>query len=627
MTAGSRKGQTMSALNKRNRSGNRQEFPASGFVIALALLLSAVLAPGARYAAAQEPAHAEGKRVLSGWPGLSEAKYEIRYYNNAKIPMRDGVRLAGDIYRPAAPGKFPALLLVAPYWKQNPRYLPLAAHFARRGYAVVIVDSRGRHDSEGQWEPYINEPRDGYDIQQWLGQEPWCNGTIGTFGTSYVGFTQLMAAPLQSPFLKCMVPMANQQTNFGFLYNDGVMQLNAVLTFGFYTSGRTMQNNSLLNYEQIFRRLPLNTALDEFADLPHIKTWMKHPTYDDYWKSYGVKEKYGDIRAPAYLVSGWYDNLVHETFRNFDGLRRQGGSDAARKGTKILVGPWTHALGKKGEGWAVDFGTTIQTDFLDFRVRWYDYWLKGIKNGIDATAPITIFVMGPNQWRQEQEWPLARTQWTDYFLASKGKANSLAGDGTLSRSRPAQAGPTDSYRYDPADPVPTVSGQISTFPQWQGPRDRHSVQKRSDVLVYTTPPLEHDLEVTGPVQVKLFAASSAVDTDFTGTLTEVYPDGKAVHICEGIRRASFRESLEQPTSIKPGKIYEYTISLWETSNVFKAGNRIRLEISSSNFPRFARNLNTGQCFATTTEMKVAQQTIYHDAHHPSRLVLPVIPQK
>jgi putative CocE/NonD family hydrolase len=328
--------------------------------------------------------------------------------------------------------------------------------------------------------------------------------------------------------------------------------------------------------------------------------------------------------VPAYLISGWYDNLVHEAWRNFTGLRTQGGSEAARQRTKILIGPWVHRLGQKGAGWAVDFGTETETDFLDLHVRWYDYWLKGIRNGIDEEPPITIFVMGANKWRQEREWPLARTEWTSYYLGSKGKANSLRGDGTLSTSRPGPIGSVDSYSYDPANPVPTLGGQISTYAQWQGPRDRRSVQERNDVLLYTSPPLESDVEVTGPVEVKLYAASSAVDTDFTGTLTEVYPDGKAVHICEGIRRASFRSSLEHPTPIVPGDIYEYTISLWETSNVFKAGNRIRLEISSSNFPRFARNLNTGQSFATTTEMKTAQQTIYHDEQHPSRLVLPII---
>jgi len=238
---------------------------------------------------------------------------------------------------------------------------------------------------------------------------------------------------------------------------------------------------------------------------------------------------------------------------------------------------------------------------------------------------MTIFVMGSNQWRQEGEWPLARTQWTQYFLQSGGRANTLNGDGTLSLATPPRESREDTFTYDPDDPVPTLGGPLVTHPELRGPRDRQSVQHRNDVLVYTTEPLVHNLEVTGPVKVVLFATSSAVDTDFTGTLTDVYPDGRAVHICEGIRRTSFRDSLETPSLIEPGKMYEYTIDPWETSNTFKAGHRIRLEISSSNFPRYVRNLNTGLNYGTTAKMVVARQTVHHDEQHASHLLLPVIP--
>jgi putative CocE/NonD family hydrolase len=561
----------------------------------------------------------------------------IKLQSNVKVLMRDGIHLAADIYRPAGPGKFPCLMMLSPYWKQRPADVDSAVYYAKKGYAVTLLDSRGRHDSEGVWVPYIHEPQDGFDAQQWLGQQPWSNGKIGTFGSSYVGFTQVMPAVFRSPYLKAMVPAANQQTNFGFLYNDGVMQLNAVFTFGLFCSGRTQQyrtgsgieTNPLFNYDEIFRRLPLITALDDIADLPHVKAWIEHNTYDDYWKSYGIKEKYGEIDVPAYFISGWYDNLVHEVFRNFKGFTEHARSERARNGTKILIGPWTHALASTNPadhaGWAVDFGHAGAVNLLDLHLRWYDFWLKEQQNGIDREAPVRIFVMGANQWRQEKEWPLARTRYMKYFLASGGKANSLYGDGALSASisDPKQS---DSFTFDPADPVPTLGGQISTHVDLRGPRDRRPVERRDDVLVYTSEPLTKDLEVTGPIVVKLYAASSAVDTDFTGTLTDVSPNGEAVHLCEGVRRASFRESLEHPSPIEPGKIYEYSIDLWETSNVFKAGHRMRLEISSSNFPRWARNLNTGRHFGTTSEMKTARQTIYHDAAHPSHLLLPVIPE-
>jgi len=333
------------------------------------------------------------------------------------------------------------------------------------------------------------------------------------------------------------------------------------------------------------------------------------------------------------LLTGWYDNLVHEGWRNFQGLRAQGGSEAARRGTKIIVGPWTHG------------GSFGYPGFLDLKLRWYDYWLKDVQNGIDRDGPIRIYVMGAEQWRDEQEWPLARARFTSFFLASGGRANSLRGDGRLrpqgdksnfcSSGRPkgqekaAEVGlipvAADRFTYDPENPVYTLGGQISTHDDIRGPKDRRVRQERDDVLVYTSEPLEKDLEVTGPVELRLFAATSAVDTDFAATLTDVHADGRAIHVCEGLRGVTFRESLERPTPVEPGRVYEYSISLWETSMVFKAGHRIRLEVSSSNFPRYARNQNTGLPLGSSAEMKKAQQTVYHDAERPSRLILPIIP--
>ncbi len=561
--------------------------------------------------------------------------YPVKIQMTVKIPMRDGVKLAADIYRPDAPGKFPAILLRSYYGIYLRPLIDQAAFLAQRGYAVALVDCRGRHDSEGEWVPYVNEPQDGYDTQQWLGVQPWSNGKIGGFGLSYNGFTQLMPAPLRSPYVKCLMPLICQQTNFGHIYNDGVMQLNMVFTFGLFATGRIMQPTregvagrgpGYLNYEELFRRLPLYTALDDIAKVPHVKEWIQHPKYDDYWKSYGIKEKYGAINVPAYFVTGWYDNLVHETFRNAIGFWEHGGSAEARKGTKILVGPWAHTASvTPPQGWAADLGQNTVIDLLGLHLRWYDYWLKSLPNGIDREPPIRIFVMGANRWRDEQEWPLARTRFTNYYLTSSGKANSLYGDGALSTLDMAKDGAVDRYVYNPENPVPTLGGQISTHQDLQGARDRRPLQRRDDVLVYTSAPLTEPLEVTGPVELKLYAASSAVDTDFTATLTDVYPDGRAVHICEGIRGARFRETLETPTTIQPNKIYEYTISLWETSNVFQRGHSIRLEVSSSNFPRFARNQNTGKPFGMSAELNTARQSIYHDASHPSRLVLPIIP--
>ena len=550
---------------------------------------------------------AVGVFAFAATPGQAGPIYQIAVERNVRIPMRDGITLGADIYRPKAPGRFPALMLLRYYQTGDGD----ARFFARHGYVCVLVDSRGRGKSEGQWDPYVNEPRDGHDALEWIGRQPWCTGKIGMFGRSYNGFTQLMAASGGSRYLRCTVPVGCQQTNFGHLYNDGVPQLNVIFTFGLFATGKTKTGPHIPIGEH-YLQLPLMSAADK-VDNPQaqrVKTWLTHSRYDEYWKSYGVKDKYDQIKAPAYLVTGWYDNLVHESWRNFTGLRRHGGSKEAREGTRILVGPWVHG----GYG-----------PLRELHLRWYDYWLKGIDTGIAEEPPIKIYVMGANRWRHEDEWPPARTRFTKFYLHSGGRANSVHGDGTLSRAPPAGDEPPDRFVYDPADPVPTLGGQISTHAHIWGAKDRQSVQGREDVLVYTTEPLAEDLEVTGPVVVKLCAASSAVDTDFTATLSDVHPDGRAIHVCEGIRRASFRESLEHPTLITPGKVYRYSIDLWETSMVFKKGHRIRLEIASSNFPRYARNLNTGRPLGTSAEMKTAHQTIFHDAQHLSHVILPVIP--
>lgn len=541
---------------------------------------------------------------------VSSAKYSVKVQKDVKIPMRDGVKLSADIYRPSEEGKFPALMLLR-YYQTGANQ---AIYFAKRGYVVLLVYSRGRGGSEGEWNPYVNEPQDGYDAQNWIGKQSWCNGMIGMFCKSYNAFTQTMSAPKESQYLKCLFPIGGQQTNFGHLYNDGVPQLNVIFEFGLFSRGELKTQQVFDITHPHYRRLPLIAAVDDLPhseEIQHVKDWLKHSKYDDYWKEYGIKEKYHKIKVPAYFVTGWYDNLVHETWRNFLGFQKKGGTEATRRGTKILVGPWRHG----GAG-----------DLRELKLRWYDYWLKGMDTGIDKEPPIKIYVMGKDEWRYENEWPLKRTKFTKFYLHSGGKANSLKGDGKLSTSSPAKDSPTDRFVYDPENPVYTLGGQISTHSKIWGPKDRSSVQEREDVLVYTTEPLAEDLEVTGPVKMKLYAASSASDTDFTATLTDVHPDGVAIHICEGIRRARFRESLENPTLIEPDKVYEYTISLWETSMVFKAGHRIRLEISSSNFPRYARNLNTGNSIGMSAEIKKAKQTIYHNLQYPSHLILPVIPQ-
>lgn len=550
----------------------------------------------------------------------------IRIQLDLKIPMRDGVKLYAALYRPVDGERFPVLLIRSPYSTQHPRYVDWAVRFARSGYAVVMQDGRGRYESEGKWRPYVDEADDGYDTQQWLGAQNWCDGNIGTFGVSYPGFTQLLPAPFRSPYVKALVPIANQEDNYGHMRYNGVLQLQNAMNF-IWLGDRTNQNapRDLIDWEEVYRRLPLISALDSIGDRPFYREVIRHTRFDEFWSSYSMKERYPEVETPAYFITGWYDNLLHEGFKCFRGWRKSARSAAARQRSRLLVGPWTHtAIGDAAPFGDIDFGSQAGMDIPAEHLRWYDQRLKGLDTGIDEEPPIRIFVMGANQWRSEQEWPLERTEYTRFYLHSSGRANSSSGDGALTTD-PPEVESFDSYSYDPENPVPTLGGQ-SMFADNTGPRDRRPIERRDDVLVYSTAPLTRDLEVTGPVELVVYAASSAPDTDFTATLVDVHPAGAAIHICEGIVRARFRQSYERPTLIEPGQVYEYSISLWETSNLFREGHRIRLEVSSSNFPRFDRNLNTGEDSGFDDRPESAQQTIWHNQQRPSHLVLPVIPK-
>lgn len=545
---------------------------------------------------------------------------------DVKVPMRDGTLLSTDIYLPNTGGPFPALLLRTIYDNQRDRGFQWVGRFVGSGYAVVMQDCRGRHDSDGAWEPYVHEAADGYDTQEWVGAQPWCDGNIGTFGHSYIGFTQTQPARLRSRYLKGIMPSASQQDNYGHFYVDGALQLHVALNF-INMAGRTMQRESrgLMSSEELYSRLPLESAIDDTVDLPFYREAIRHHTFDDFWKRYSLRDRYGEMETPAYFVTGWYDNLLHETFKLYQGWSSRARTPEARKLSRLLVGPWHHGnFGSSEPFGTIGFGEASGLDIGGEHLRWYDRRLKGLHNGIDDEPPIRIFVMGENAWRTEREWPLARARQARHYLHSRGGASTFDGDGRLSAEPPEDEEP-DRFRYDPRDPVTTLGGQTLAVPTtMSGPWDRRPVERRSDVLVYTSEPLSHDVEVSGPVTLTLYASSSAPDTDFTGTLVDVRPDGNAIIICEGILRARFRESIERPVLMAPGTAYELRIDMWETSNVFKTGHRIRLEVSSSNFPRFDRNLNTGRRPGRDAEMAVAEQTVYHDARRPSHLMLPVV---
>ncbi|MGQ9631733.1 MAG: CocE/NonD family hydrolase [bacterium] len=550
----------------------------------------------------------------------------VRMLFDVKVPMRDGVRLSADIYFPRWEGPFPAILSRTPY--DNTNLADAGVFFAQHGYAFIAQDVRGRFDSEGEFYPWVNEARDGYDTLEWVGGQPWCDGNVGMYGGSYVGMVQWLAASQGSSYLKTIVPEVIGSNPFESPhYTGGAFQLGVSSTWSLATSGRTAQKIDLYDWDRLFRTLPLR-ELDSAAgrNVPYLRDWIAHSTYDDYWKALSNQGRYQDVKVPVLHIGGWYDIFVKGTIDNFCGMRERGGSPTARENQKLIVGPWIHSASKLTYAGRVDYGTDSVLDLRAIELRWFDRWLKGIENGIMSEPPIKIFVMGKNIWRDEMEWPPSRARYTPYYFHSGGRANSLRGDGYISESQP-RAENADEFTYDPQSPVTTTGGCTCCNPDilpW-GARDQREVESREDVLVYTSDPLREDLEVTGPVKVILYASTDVPDTDFTAKLVDVDTTGYAVNICDGIIRTRYRESWENPKLLEPGKIYKFEIDLWATSNVFLRGHRIRVEVSSSNFPRFDRNLNTGGELGTEDRWQVAHQRIYHDAERPSHILLPIVP--
>jgi uncharacterized protein len=550
--------------------------------------------------------------------------------------MRGGITLRADIYRPKADGQFPVLLQRTPYDKDGEKSFGLKA--AARGYVVIIQDVRGRYTSEGEWYTFKHEPDDGYDTVEWAAALPYSNGKVGMFGGSYVGATQMLTAIARPPHLAGICPVvtaSNYHSNW--TYQGGAFEqwFNQSWTSGLAQDTFARSIGPRSDATKGMWELPLDTfplfnppadgrTPDSLQNLaPYYIDWLAHPSYDDYWKKLSIEEHFGDIQVPMLTIAAWYDIFQDGSLRNYVGVKAKGGSDAARRGQhlRVIVGGHAGNGPKIGD---VDFGQASFFDEDEITLSWYDYLFKGARNEF-AGRPVKIFVMGANQWRDEDDWPLARAQATKYFLHSSGKANSMRGDGALSTTAP-KVEPADTYVYDPANPAPTIGGLLccdgTHMPP--GPRDQRPVEARDDVLIYSTPPLAADMEVTGPVTLELYAKSSAVDTDFTAKLVDVWPNGFAQNLNDGILRARYRASMEKPELLNPGQVYKLTIDMWSTSNVFKKGHMLRLELSSSNFPRFDRNLNTGEDNARGTRFVSATNTVLHDAEHPSALTLPVI---
>jgi putative CocE/NonD family hydrolase len=553
------------------------------------------------------------------------------------VKMRDGTVLRADIYRPKTDGTFPVLLERTPYDKNGSAGFGLKT--AASGYVVIVQDVRGRYSSDGEWYPFKHESDDGFDTIEWAASLPYSDGRVGMFGGSYVGATQMLAAIAQPPHLAGLCPIVTASNyHDGWTYQGGAFEqwFNESWTSGLAQDTLNRSVRSHTNALNGIWKLPLDayplfdlppTAADPVLThslAPYFLDWLAHPNYDEYWRRWSIEEHYSDLKVPMLTVAAWYDIFQGGSLRNYVGVKLYGGSDAARRGQRLLVTIGGHAGSGRKIG-DVDFGPSANFEENDVIVSWYDHLFKNVANEFAGPQPVRIFVMGANQWRNEDDWPLPRARQKRYFLHSGGKANSGNGDGTLSPAVPGAELP-DHYIYDPANPTPTVGGPLccDSGHLQPGPHDQRTVEAREDVLVYSTPVLTEDMEVTGPVTAEVFASSSAVDTDFTAKLLDVGPDGFAQNLTEGIIRARYRESRDKPAFLSPGQTYKFTLDLWSTSNLFRKGHRLRLEISSSNFPRFDRNLNTGEDAASAQKSVPATNTIFHDAKHPSALILPVV---
>ena len=580
--------------------------------------------------------------AAAGEPAFGRVR-KARMRSLVRVPMRDGIGLGTTIFLPEAPGRYPAVLIRTPYGRlgQLDGWQEWTAH----GYALVVQDVRGRHDSDGTFRPFLQEARDTPDTVAWIRRQEWSDGRVGMAGPSYLCWSQTMGvARGDGPVPDALVPTFAPCDTWprGFV-SHGALSL--FLTFWWYcfdtdSRGSNGVFKGMFDIEELMRRLPLET-LDESAGGGVSAAWrehMAHPTRDDYWKPFDLSVGFDRFTMPTLQIGGWYDYYPAEQLKTWNGLVKAARTPEIAASHRIIIGPWghNHGLEPTADGRvAVDFGPDGRFQPRRYYRAWFDRQFKGIPaaDGL-GERPIRIFVMGVNKWRDEDEWPLKRTRYTPLHLASAGRANTRGGDGALQAAAPPSDSPPDRYDYDPDRPMPTRGGNHSIGPWddaykkliWCGPCDQSPNEDRDDMLVYTGEPLEADLEVTGPVVVKLWASSTAPDTDFVARLVDVHPDGRAINITEGVIRARFRSGdWSRPQLIEPGEPLEYTIDLQATSNVFLAGHRVRLEVTSSNFPLWDRNLNTGGHPNRGTTRAIARQTVFHDAARPSRLVLPVIP--
>lgn len=548
---------------------------------------------------------------------------------NVAVPMRDGIILRANVFRPADEGQYPGLFLRTPYGKPSDGY----DRYVRAGYAVITQDSRGRYASDGSYVPFTEtntgDSEDGYDSVEWLAEQPYCNGRVGTIGASYNAWMQWMLARLKPPHLVAMcaysIPLELTQVDWMGAFRPArrikwwmtTMAPDLRRRHGWPLPHTTEQARDIWENIEHGRWLEFLPWIEIVRYLPpglaeYVQSWFEEP----HRRAWDFESHQHEVDVPNLDFSGWYDHC-NGTMGHLAGMQQRGGSEASRNQNQLVIGPWNHvAMGEQRIG-GIDFGVEARLDLTDMIIRWFDYWLKGLENGVDEAPAVRYFVMGSAQWKEAATWPLPDTSEYSLYLDSNGSAG-IGDNGGLVNAKP-QLESVDAYDYDPNDPVPTLwDASLFTVPS-----DRRKLEYRSDILYYRTEPLSDELEVVGYPRVILFAASTALDTDFFARLVDEHPDGEAIDVCYGMIRARHRESLEEEHFLVPGEVTQFEITLGATACRFKAGHRIRIEITSSDFPNHDRNHNTGKNDFKDAQLLVAHQQIFHSTEYPSRLLLPV----
>jgi uncharacterized protein len=566
---------------------------------------------------------------------------------NVAVPLRDGLHLRADVYRPSDPGRYPVLLQRTPY---NKELWPITAltldpiRAAAAGFAVVIQDVRGRWASEGEtYFPYRHELNDGYDSLEWAAHQPYSSGAVGCYGLSYMGATSWLAAASGHPALKALSPTTAPNDFWrDHFWRNGALNIGTLAMWAMRAIGPaalirgrpnpadffpllTQLIDDIDNFGEVLRALPLlnfaPTRPNDDAFLPFFYEFLRHPVPDEWTSQLVMTGRHAQVSAPSLIIAGWSDLLLAADLQHFQTMRDHAGSELARARSKLVVGPWAHGMFQNVVG-QVDFGfrangmlLDLKEDLTKLQLRWFARWLREERNGIDEEPRVKLFVQGANRWRDEADWPLARAQPTAWYLN---------GDGSLARQRLESAAPARAYVYDPYDPCPTVGGTTLLPPQYPaGPVDQAILLNRRDVLHYTSQPLESALEVTGQVRAVLYVTTSGRDTDFMVKLCDVHPDGRCFNVCDGVLRVSFRDGRTRQ-AVTPGELLRIEVDLWSTAMLFKAGHRLRVLVTSSDFPRYDRNPNTFELAHEATVLLPALQQVLNSAQHASHLVLPEI---